>query len=83
MNAYRTVALKRQIYQVLDELPPSGFNELIQFLDYLEYKYIHKAGQGRKAVKLKGLWDDIPFDVTDQDIRHLRQQISAQSLHKM
>ncbi len=81
MNAYQPIAVKRQVYQALNELPPGGFDELIQFLDYLKYKY--KAGQGRRVVALKGLWADIPFDVTDQDIRHLRQQVSARLLRKV
>ena len=83
MSAYQPIAVERQVYQALNELPPGGFDELIQFLDYLKYKYKHKARRGRKVVALKGLWADIPFDVTDQDIRHLRQQVSAQLLRKV
>jgi hypothetical protein len=71
--------VKRQVYQALSELPPGGFDELVQFLDYLKYKY--KTGQ--KVVALKGLWADIPLDVTDQNIRHLRRQVSDQLLRKM
>ncbi len=55
MSAYQPIAVKRQVYQALNELPPGGFDELIRFLDYLKYKYKHKAGQGRKVVALKGL----------------------------
>jgi len=83
MSTNQPVVVEQQIYQALNELPPSGFDELIQFLDYLKHKYKHKAGQGREVVKLKGLWADIPFDVTDQDIRHLRQRVSAQLLRKV
>jgi hypothetical protein len=74
-----TYPVKRQVYQALSELPPSGFDELVQFLNYLKYKY--KAGQ--KIVALKGLWADVPLDVTDQDIRHLRRQVSEQLLRKV
>ena len=81
MSAYQPIAVKQQIYQALSELPPSGFDELVQFLDYLKYKY--KAGQERKVVALKGLLADIPFDVTDQDIRHLRQHVGTQLLRKV
>ncbi|MCK4315882.1 MAG: DUF2281 domain-containing protein, partial [Anaerolineae bacterium] len=81
MGISQAAAVKQHIYQVLNELPPSGRDELLQFLDYLRYK--HKAEQGRKSVALKGLWADIPFDVTDQDIRRLRQRVSAQLLRKV
>lgn len=80
MSASQTVAVKQQFYQALNELPSKGLDELLQFLDYLRYK--HKAEQERKVVVLKGLWADIPFDVTDQDVRRLRQQVSAQLLRK-
>ena len=81
MGVSQAVAVKQHVYQALNELPPSGRDELLQFLDYLRYK--HKAEQERKSVALWGLWADIPFDVTDQDIRRLRQRVSAQLLRKV
>ncbi len=81
MSTSQPTAVKQQVYQAINELPPRGIAELLQFLDYLKYK--HKAGPERKVVPLKGLWANIPFDVTDQDIRHLRRQISAQLLRKV
>ena len=50
MSTNQPVAVERQIYQALNELPPSGFDELIQFLDYLKHKYKHKAEQGREVI---------------------------------
>lgn len=83
MNVQQSAAIKQQTYQTLNKLPPGGFDELVHFLDYLKYKYEHKIGQERKAIQLKGLWADIPLDVTDQDVRRLRQQVSAQLLRKV
>ena len=83
MNVHQVTAVKQQAYQTLNKLPPSGFDELVHFLDYLKYKYEHKIGPERKVITLKGLWADIPLDVTDQDVRRLRQQVSAQLLRKV
>ena len=83
MNAYQSAAIKQQAYQALNKLPPGGFDELVHFLDYLKHKYEHKIGQEQKVIALKGLWADIPLDVTDQDVRRLRQQVSAQLLRKV
>jgi len=69
-----------QLKMVIRQMPDT-FTILDQFLDYLRYKY--KTEQERKSVALWGLWADIPFDVTDQDIRRLRQQVSAQLLRKV
>ncbi|MEK8020916.1 MAG: hypothetical protein VSS75_028935, partial [Candidatus Parabeggiatoa sp.] len=33
-----------------------------------------------KPVKLEGLWEAIPFDVTDEDVRVLRQQFGANTI---
>ena len=83
MDVHQSVAIKQQAYQALNKLPPGGFDELVHFLDYLKYKYEHKIEQEQKVIALKGLWADIPLDITDQDVRRLRQQVSAQLLRKV
>ncbi len=83
MNVHQVTAVKQQAYQALNRLPPGGFDELVHFLDYLKYKYEHKIRPKQKVITLKGLWADIPLDVTDQDVRRLRQQVSAQLLRKV
>jgi len=76
-----TQAIKERIYQTLDELPPKSFEELIQFLDFLKFKYLTK--QPLEVVALGGLWEDLDFDVTDEDVRALRQQVTAELLRKV
>jgi hypothetical protein len=44
----------------------------------IEQKLWEKAGvgQSRRVVHLEGLWQDIPFDISTEDIRQMRQEVS-------
>ena len=35
MSAQQSAAVRQQVYQALDDLPISGLEELVQFIDYL------------------------------------------------
>jgi hypothetical protein len=61
----------------LRTLPPAAHRELLDFLDYLRYKY--RLDEPRPVVRLGGLWADIEFNVTDDDVRALRQRVSRQA----
>lgn len=65
-----------ELEKTIDALPPTAQKELEEFIGYLQYK--HRLDQSGKVVKLEGLWADIDFDVTDEDIRALRQQVTRQ-----
>jgi hypothetical protein len=65
-----------ELESTLRTLPPAAHKELLAFLDYLRYKY--PLDESRPTVRLGGLWADIEFDVTDSDVRALRQQVSRQ-----
>ena len=51
--------------------------ELLNFLGYLQYKY--QLDESLPVVRLGGLWSDIEFDVTDDDVRALRQRVTRQA----
>ena len=72
--------VKQKVYQTLDVLPPEGLTELSQFLDFLKYKYQTK--QDTNTVALGGMWQDLPFDVTDKEIRALRHRVTDELLNK-
>ena len=74
-------ALKQRVYQRIDGLPSESFEELSHFLDFLKFKY--QVQQPRKVVALGGLWKHLDFDVTDAEVRALRQRVSAQLLRKV
>jgi hypothetical protein len=74
-------AIKQRVYQGLEGLPSESFEELFHFLDFLKFKY--QAQQPRKVVALGGLWRHLDFDVTDAEVRALRQRVTAQLLRKV
>jgi flavin-dependent dehydrogenase len=73
------VALKSKIDTIVENLPPDGQEELSNFLDLLAEKYLKRE---RKAVALGGIWARTPLDVSDNDIRELREEVSKQLLKK-
>mgnify|MGYP001585738495 CR=1 FL=1 len=59
-------------------LPPAAHKELLDFLAYLRYKY--RLDESRPVLRLGGLWSDIEFDVTDDEVRALRRRVTRQVL---
>jgi len=74
-------AIKQRVYQAIDGLPSESFEELSHFLDFLKFKY--HIQQPRKVVALGGLWKHLDFDVTDAEVRALRQRVTAQLLREV
>jgi hypothetical protein len=74
-------AIKQRVYQTIEGLPSESFEELFHFLDFLKFKY--QVQQPRKVVALGGLWRHLDFDVTDAEVRALRQRVTAQLLRKV
>jgi hypothetical protein len=68
-----------QIEQAIRDLPPSAYSELAQFVGYLHYKY---SSPGSTVVALEGLWADLDFDVTQEDVRRLREDVSARLIER-
>jgi hypothetical protein len=70
-----------ELEKTIDALPPTAQKELADFVDYLQYK--HRLDESGQVVELGGLWADIDFDVTDEDVRALRQQVTRQLADKV
>jgi hypothetical protein len=67
-----------ELESALCNLPPAAHKELLDFLAYLRYKY--RLHESRPVVRLGGLWSDIEFDVTDDEVRALRRRVTRQVL---
>ncbi|HIE27703.1 TPA: DUF2281 domain-containing protein [Candidatus Poribacteria bacterium] len=80
MNIEQT---KTRILEAINELSPEDLAELQLFLDFLQFKEQPKAFEksSQNIVKLEGLWKDLPFDITDDDIRQVRREFTL-SLQK-
>ena len=65
-----------ELESALRTLPPAAHRELLDFLGYLRYKY--RLDEPLPVVRLGGLWANIEFDITDDDVRALRRQVSRQ-----
>lgn len=65
--------------KLIEDLPPAARRELADFLAYLHFK--HRLDDARPVVALRGLWADVAFDVTDDDVRALRQRVSRRLVH--
>ena len=72
--------LKSKVDTILETLPPSGQEELDQFLDFLVKKY--QVEPKRNILVLSGFWKDTPLNVTDEEMRKLREEVSRQLLEK-
>jgi hypothetical protein len=74
-------AIKHKVIKTLGALPPQGLEELSQYLDFLGYKY--RKGQNDQILSLGGRWRDVPFDVSDEDVRAIRRQVSGDLLNQV
>ncbi len=80
MNIEQT---KTKILEAINALSPEALAELQLFLDFLRFKEQPKGFEKsfQKIVNLEGLWRDLPFDITDDDIRQVRRELTI-SLQK-
>lgn len=78
MLAEQTV--KQKVYETVAKLPDGSFEELASFLDFLAFKY--QVADAKAIVALGGLWKDAPFDVTNEDVRILRQDVTLHLLQE-
>jgi hypothetical protein len=77
-----SMATKEQILQILDELLEESLAKGSQILDFLKFKAGKSPASSKRVVKLGGLWEDVPFDVTDSEVRALRRAVTQYLLEK-
>lgn len=67
-------ALKTEISARLNNLPLHSLQTLANFAAFLQAGYRRKPSDGRKIVKLGGLWEGTP-DLTPEDIAEARREV--------
>ncbi|EDN68321.1 hypothetical protein BGP_1832 [Beggiatoa sp. PS] len=80
-SAIGVQTLQNQLYQEVNCLSSKNLAELLNFVSYLKYR--DNLSSTKKPVILEGLWESIPFDVTDEEVRVLRQQLTQQTEDKL
>lgn len=71
----------RELEQTVRTLPSAAQEELRCFIGYLQYKY--QVDQPGNVARLGGLWADVNLDVSDADVRALRQRMTDQLMDKV
>lgn len=66
-----------KLINTLSELPKEQIREVEDFAEFLRAKTRRgRTGKGiRSIVKLEGLWKDIPFEITNEDVREARREL--------
>jgi hypothetical protein len=63
--------IEELVIEKLRELPPEKQREVLDFVEFLQYKTAPK----RPRRSLKGLWADLDIEITDEDIREARREM--------
>lgn len=67
---------KQRIYKGLDSLTPDALTKIAEVVDSLQTHHTNAP------LALGGMWKDIPFDITNRDVRALRRKISRNVLRR-
>ena len=58
---------KDRISRALEELTQEGLIEIVNFIEYLKFKRQRIPLEG-EIVAIEGLWEDLDFDITDEEV---------------
>lgn len=67
--------LREQLSQAITQLPEEHLVEVKHYIEYLQYRETVQQSPPN-VVALEGLWKDVPLDVTHDDVRTLRRQVT-------
>jgi hypothetical protein len=65
------MSIEQQVLEKLRGLPPEKRKEVLDFVDYLK----EKDGPNQPRHSLLGLWADLNFHVTEEDIAEARREM--------
>lgn len=75
MGMAANVNAKQKIMVSLDSLPPEGLQEVVNFLEYMRFKFknMSQTSTQYKPIALGGLWKGATID--EKDIREVRSEM--------
>jgi len=65
------MTIEEQVLEKLRDLPPEKQKEVLDFVDFLK----EKNGTKKPLRSLLGLWADLDFHVTEEDIAEARKEM--------
>jgi hypothetical protein len=65
------MTIEQQVLEKLRDLPPEKQKEVLDFVDYLK----EKDSPNKPRNSLLGLWADLNFHVTEEDITEARREM--------
>jgi hypothetical protein len=65
------MTIEEKVLEKLRELPPEKQKEVLDFVDFLK----EKNGAKKPLRSLLGLWSDLHFHVTEEDIAEARREM--------
>jgi len=65
------MTIEEQVLEKLRDLPPEKQKEVLDFVDFLK----EKSGEKKPRRSLLGLWADLNFHVTEEDIAEARREM--------
>ena len=72
------MTVKEQLFQKLETLLPEEQEAVIQFVDFLQFKRNLQKPQEidiHPRNSLKGLWANLPINITEEEITEARHQM--------
>lgn len=72
------MTVKEQLFQKLETLLPEEQEAVIQFVDFLQFKRNLQKPQEINLPprnSLKGIWANLPIDITEKEITEARQEM--------
>jgi hypothetical protein len=66
---------KQKIRQLVDSLPPERLGLAEALLEQLRHEARVEVKQGKRIVRLGGLWKDLGVEITEEDIAQARQEM--------
>ena len=65
------MTIEEQVLEKLRDLPPEKQKEVLDFVEFLK----EKNGVGKPRRSLRGLWADLNFHITEEDIAEARREM--------